>query len=59
MDPTVPVTKEEALRYDKDAVLAEIERRNKNIDLFKGEIAKEEKEIQRLYQIVAIIDASK
>lgn len=58
MDPTKPVTKEEALRYDKQSIEADIERRKKNIELFKGEIAKEEAEIQRDFQIIAIIDAN-
>lgn len=58
-DPTQPVTKEEALRYDREAIEAEIARRRKNIKLFQEEIAKEELEIQRLFQIIAIIDANK
>lgn len=56
---TKPVTKEEALRYNKTALEGEIARRRKNIKLFQDEIAKEEAEIQRLFQIIAIIDANK
>ena len=59
MDTTHPVTKEEALRYDKTALEADIARRRKNIKLFQGEIAKEEAEINRLFQIIAIIEANK
>jgi len=59
MDPTKPVTKEEALRYDKTALEADIARHQKNIELFQGEIAKEQIEINRLSQIIAIIDANK
>ena len=58
-DPTLPVTKEEALRYDKTSLEADIARRRNNIKIFQGEIAKEEKEIQRLFQIIAIIDVNK
>lgn len=58
-DPTQPVTKEEALCYDRNAIEAEIQRRRKNIKLFQDEITKEEMEIQRLFQIIAIIDANK
>lgn len=59
MDFARPVTKEEALRYDKTALEADVARRRKNIKLFQDEIAKEEAEIQRLWQIIAIIDANK
>ncbi len=59
MDPNKPVTKEEALRYDKTALEADIARRQKNIELFQGEIAKEQVEINRLSKIIAIIDANK
>lgn len=59
MDPTRPVTKEEALRYDKSALEADITRRRNSIKLFQGEISKEESEINRLFQIIAIIEANK
>jgi len=59
MDPTRPVTKEEALRYDKTALEADIARRRKGIKLFQDEITKEEAEINRLFQIIAIIDANR
>lgn len=58
-DPTLPVTKEEALRYDKSAIEAEIARRRRNIKLFQDQISQEEAEIQRLFDIIAIIDANK
>ena len=59
MDPNRPVTKEEALRYDKTALEADIARRRKSIKLFQDEIGKEEAQINRLFQIIAIIDANK
>lgn len=52
-----PVSPQDALRYNKEALLAEIERRKKNIEIFKAEIAKDEAEIARLQQIIALIDA--
>ncbi|AKM79012.1 MAG: hypothetical protein UX85_C0003G0193 [Candidatus Beckwithbacteria bacterium GW2011_GWB1_47_15] len=58
-DPTLPVTKEEALRYSKPALEDEIARRRRNIKLFQDQIDAEEKEIQRLFQIIAIIDANR
>ena len=41
-DPQLPVTKEEALRYSKPALEAEIDRRRKNIKLFQEQVANEE-----------------
>lgn len=58
-DPKAPVTKEEALRYDKAALENDIARRRRSIKLFQDEIAKEEAEINRLFQIIAFIDANK
>jgi len=52
-----PVSPQDALRYNKEALLAEIERRKKNIEIFKAEIAKDEAEIARLQQIIATIEA--
>lgn len=54
-----PVTTQEALRYDKAALEADIARRRRNIQLFQGEIAKEETEIEKLLQIISIIDANR
>jgi len=54
----LPVTKEEALRYSKPAIENEVTRRRKNIKLFQEQIANEESEIQRLFQIIAFIDAN-
>jgi len=59
MDPNRPPTKEEALRYDKASLEADIARRRKSIKLFQDEIGKEEAHINRLFQIIAIIDANK
>lgn len=59
MSPNQPVTKKEALRYNKDALEGEIVRRRRNIKLFQDEIAKDEAEIKRLLQIIEIIDANK
>ena len=59
MDSTRPVTKEEALRYDKSAIEADVVRRRKNIKLFQEQISQEEQEINRDFQIIAIIDANK
>ena len=58
-DPTLPINKEEALRYNKSDLEAEVARRRKNIKLFQNQINDEEKEIQRLFQIIAIFDANK
>jgi len=52
------ITKDEALRYSKPAIEGEISRRRKNIKLFQEQITNEEAEIQRLFQIIAIIDAN-
>jgi hypothetical protein len=57
-DPSLPVTKDEALRYSKPALEQEIARRRRNIKLFQEQIRNEEAEIQRLFQIIAIIDAN-
>ncbi len=57
-DPTLPVTKEEALRYDKTALEADVTRRRKNIKLFQEQIRNEEAEIEHLWKIIAIIDAN-
>ena len=58
-DPTLPINKKEALRYNKSDLEAEVVRRRKNIKLFQNQVNDEEKEIQRLFQIIAIIDANK
>lgn len=58
MDPNIPVTKEEALKYDPAAIEADIKRKLANIEMFQGEIIKIQAEIQRLYQIKAIIGVS-
>lgn len=53
------VTKEEALKYDKNALEANIKRLKEQIAMFHQETAKLEAEINRLYQIIAIINANK
>lgn len=63
MDPNTPVTKEEALQYDKDAIEANIAKLKLNIKNMKeivpeAEISKMEAEVNRLYQIKAIIDTN-
>jgi len=55
----IPPTKEEALKYDPVALQSEVERRRRNIKLFQDQISQEEKEIERLWQIIGIINASK
>ena len=52
------ITKEEALRYSKPAIEGEISRRRKNIKLFQEQIRNEEQEIERLWKIIALIDAN-
>ncbi len=53
------ITKDEALRYDKTALEANIKRLKDQIAMFDGEKAKLETEINHLYQIIAVIDAQK
>jgi len=52
-----PVSPQDALRYNKQALLGEIERRKKNIEIFRAEIAKDEAEIARLQKIIDMIEA--
>jgi len=56
---SAPVTKEEALRYDKSALEADIARKRKSAQMLQEEIGKIEAEINRLIQIITIIDANK
>lgn len=58
MDPSRPPTKEEALKYDRNAIEQDVARRRQNIKLFQGEIAKEEAAIQWDFQVLAIQDAN-
>jgi len=51
------VTKEEALSYEKTALLAHIKKRQLNIDVFEKAIDDEREEIMREQQMVAIIEA--
>lgn len=59
MNPTGPVTKEEALKYDVTALQAEVDRRRRNIKLFQEQISAEEREIERIWQLIGIINAAK
>lgn len=56
MNSNLPVTKEEALRYKKDDLEREVVRHRQSIKLFQDEIAKSETEINRIFQMMAIID---
>ncbi len=51
-----PVTPEEALQYEKDALLAGIEKRKKNIKIFEDAITKELLEIEREKEMIRIIE---
>ena len=59
MNDDKPITKEEALRYDKAALENDVARRRRNIQLFQDQIRQEEKEIEKLWKIIAIIDVYK
>lgn len=59
MNPNTPVTKEEALRYKKEDLEREIANIRKNIQLLQTEISKNETQINRLFQMIAIIDMSR
>lgn len=54
-----PVTKEEALRYKKEDLEREIANIRRNIQVLNGEVAKNEAQIARLMQMIAIIEVSK
>ena len=54
-----PITKEEALKYDPEAIEIDIARRKKNMQIFRDQVIAEEQEIQRLEQILAIINVYK
>lgn len=59
MNDDKPITKEEALKYDKTSLEIDVARRKKNIQLFQEQIKLEEKEIEKLWKIIAIIDVYK
>ena len=59
MNPNTPVTKEEALRYKKEDLEREVTRHRQSIKLFQDEISKEEAQINRIFQMIAIIEMSK
>lgn len=58
MNPQTPVTKEEALRYKKEDLEREIAKHRQTIKLFQDEITKSEAQINRIFQMIAIIDMS-
>lgn len=53
------VTPDEALQYDKDALIRDIEKRRQNIEVFRKAISDEETAIDRNRQMVAIIEIHK
>ncbi len=59
MDPQMPVTKEEALRYKKEDLEREVAKHRQTIKLFQDEIAKSEAQINRIFQMIAIIDTNR
>lgn len=59
MNPTIPVTKEEALRYKKEDLEREVAKHRQSIKLFQDEIAKSEAQINRIFQMIAIIEMNK
>lgn len=52
-----PVTKEEALRYKKEDLEREIANIRKNIQVLNGEVQRNEAQISRLMQMMAIQEA--
>lgn len=59
MNNNAPVTKEEALRYKKDDLEREVARHRQSIKLFQDEISKSEAQINRIFQMIAIIEANR
>ncbi|OGC54594.1 hypothetical protein A2797_01770 [candidate division WWE3 bacterium RIFCSPHIGHO2_01_FULL_48_15] len=51
-----PVAEKEALQYEKDALLAGLEKRKQNIKVFEDAIAKEYEEIEREKEMIKIIE---
>lgn len=58
MNPQVPVTKEEALRYKKEDLEREIANIRRNILVLNAEVEKNTSQIERLMQMIAIIDTN-
>jgi hypothetical protein len=58
MNPQAPVTKEEALRYKKEDLEREVTKLRQGIKLFQDEIVKSEAQINRIFQMIAIIDTN-
>ncbi len=59
MNPNLPVTKEEALRYKKEDLEREVAKHRQSIKLFQDEITKSEAQINRIFQMIAIIETSR
>lgn len=59
MNPQAPVTREEAMRYKKEDLEREIANIRRNIQVLNGEVAKNEAQIARLMQMIAIIEVSR
>lgn len=57
MNPNTPVTKEEAIRYKKADLEREIANIRKNIQVLNSEVQKNESQIARLMQMIAIQEA--
>ncbi|PJE51965.1 hypothetical protein COV28_01475 [candidate division WWE3 bacterium CG10_big_fil_rev_8_21_14_0_10_48_23] len=50
---------EEALRYDLEALKANVVKKEKNIGIFEEAIKKERDEIERLKQMIAVLEERK
>lgn len=50
------VTKEEALKYEKDALINGIKKREDNIKIFEDAISKEREEMAREMQMIAFLE---
>ncbi len=51
-----PVTKEEALQYDLEALKANVVKAGKSIIIFEEAIAKEKEGIKRLKQMITVLE---
>ncbi|MBI5044645.1 MAG: hypothetical protein HZC02_01855 [Candidatus Levybacteria bacterium] len=53
---TTPITREEALQYDAEALRANCEKRKNNIKIFEEAIAKEQESIKQDEYMISAID---
>lgn len=53
---TTPITREEALQYDADALRANIEKRKNNIRIFEDTIVKERDAVKQDEYMISMID---